>query len=153
VDGDATRQSLDELLSAARSRIRCYEPAEALAAMENGALLIDIRSETERERDGIVPGSLHIPRTVLEWRLEPGGEWRSPHVGDSDQEFILMCDHGFASSLAAATLVDLGFTRAGDLSGGFEAWARAGLPTMRAPAHVREPDELAGMQPPDGALG
>lgn len=139
-------------MASARARIRRYEPIEALVAMQGGALLIDIRTDTDRERDGIVPGSLHIPRTVLEWRLEPNGEWRSPHVGDSDEPIILMCDHGFASSLAAATLVDLGFTDAGDLSGGFEAWARAGLPTMRSRAHVRKPDELAGMQPPEGTL-
>jgi rhodanese-related sulfurtransferase len=120
--------------------------------MQGGALLIDIRSDTNRERDGIVPGSLHIPRTVLEWRLEPNGEWRNPYVRDSVEELILMCDHGFASSLAAATLVDLGFTHAGDVSGGFEAWARAGLPTMPARAHVRGSDELAGMGPPDVAL-
>ena len=120
--------------------------------MEEGALLIDIRSDTSRDRDGIVPGSLHIPRTVLEWRLEPNGKWRNPHVRESDEELILMCDHGFASSLAAATLVDLGFTQAGDVSGGFEAWAQAGLPTMRPRPHVRKPDELAGTGPPDVAL-
>jgi rhodanese-related sulfurtransferase len=146
---DAQRQTLDERLEAARARIRRYEPAEALAAIEDGAVLIDIRSDLDRERDGIVPGSLHIPRTVLEWRVEPNGEWRNPHVGDFDPELILMCDHGYASSLAAADLADLGFTHVGDVVGGFAAWAAAGLATMSWRARPRSRDELAGMQPPD----
>ena len=77
----AGRRTLDELLEAAEARINRLEPSEALAAFKRGALLIDIRSDLERNRDGIVSGSLHIPRTVLEWRLAPDSQWRSPHVG------------------------------------------------------------------------
>ena len=73
---------------------RVYSPAETYAAMESGALLIDIRSDSDRDRDGIVPGSLHIPRTVLEWRIAPDSEFRNPHLGDLDQQVILICDHG-----------------------------------------------------------
>jgi rhodanese-related sulfurtransferase len=147
----ANRQTLDELLDAARARIRRYEPAEALAAVEAGALLIDIRSDFDRERDGIVPGSLHIPRTVLEWRLEPNGNLRNPHVGDLDRQLILICDHGCSSILAAAALIDLGLTRSGDVIGGFEAWAQAGLTTTRCPRIQRQPDEPVGMRAPDRA--
>jgi rhodanese-related sulfurtransferase len=138
------------LLEAGRARIDRYEPAAALASVESGALLIDIRSDLDRARDGIVPGSLHIPRTVLEWRLEPESAWRNPHVGDLDQQIILICDHGCSSILAAATLVELGFTRAGDVIGGFAAWREAGLVTATCPPDRREPGEPAGMRGPDG---
>ena len=117
--------------------------------MEAGALLIDIRSAGDRDRDGIVPRSLHIPRTVLEWRLSPGGRWRNPFIGGPEQQLILICDHGCSTILAAATLVDLGYARAGDVIGGFEAWREAGLPTMAPPARERTHGELPGMSPPD----
>ncbi len=127
------RRTVDDLLTAARGRIARYEPAEALEAQGHGALLVDIRSDGERARDGVVPGSLHVPRTVLEWRLDPASPWRSEHVDGLETEVILLCAHGYSSSLAAATLVELGFERAGDVAGGFEAWAAAGLPVVEAP--------------------
>ena len=111
--------------------------------------MIDIRSDVDRERDGIVPGSLHIPRTVLEWRLDPDSPWRSPHVAGLDQQLLLLCDHGYSSIPAAATLVELGFARAGDVIGGYSAWQDAGLPTGPAPSDRRRPGEPAGMRPPD----
>jgi rhodanese-related sulfurtransferase len=143
------RRTLPQLLEAAAKRIVRLEPREAFAAVEDGALLVDIRSDTDRARDGIVPGSLHIPRTVLEWRLDPDSEWRNPHVGGLDRRIVLLCDHGWSSVLAAATLVELGFAGAGDVVGGFAAWRDAGLPTVRAPAVERQPDELPGTGPPD----
>jgi rhodanese-related sulfurtransferase len=144
----APRRTLESLLHAAEARIERLTPAEAATAMERGAILIDIRSDDARLRDGVVPGSLHIPRTVLEWRLDPGSAWRSPHVGGLDGRVVLLCDHGCSSVLAAATLVDLGFTRAGDVVGGFAAWCNAGLATA-APTRLRSPGELPGMQPPE----
>jgi rhodanese-related sulfurtransferase len=148
VTAESPRRTVEQLLDAARARIATLEPAEALTAAEQGALLIDIRSDLDRERDGIVPGSLHIPRTVLEWRLDPDSPWRSPYVGGLDQRIVLLCDHGYSSVLAAATLVDLGFARAGHVIGGFAAWRAARLPTGRAP-QPRRVGELAGMRPPD----
>jgi rhodanese-related sulfurtransferase len=145
----ANWRTLDELLDAAQARITRLEPAEAHAATEQGALLIDIRADVDRERDGIVPGSLHIPRTVLEWRLAPDSSWRSPHVGGLDQQILLLCDDGCSSVLAAATLAELGFARAGDVIGGFAAWRAAGLPAAPTTAPRRRPGELAGMRPPD----
>jgi rhodanese-related sulfurtransferase len=136
-------------LEAARARINRLEPTEALAALEQGAQLIDIRSDLDRNRDGIVPGSLHIPRTVLEWRLAPDSQWRSPHVGGLDQQILLLCNHGCSSILAAATLTELGFAKVGDVIGGYAAWREAGLPTAPAPAVQREAEELPGMRPPD----
>jgi rhodanese-related sulfurtransferase len=147
----AKRRTLEELLDAARAQIERLEPGEALAATKHGALLIDIRSDVDRERDGIVPSSLHIPRTVLEWRLDPDSTWRNPHIGGLDQQILLLCDHGCASVFAAATLVELGFARAGDVIGGYAAWREAGLPTAPSPPYGREPGEPAGMRPPDRA--
>lgn len=146
---DAKRRRLEELFAAARARIERLEPVEAFAAAGRDAVLIDIRSDLDRERDGIVPGSLHIPRTVLEWRLDPESSWRNPHVGGLDAQIVLLCDSGYSSVFAAATLVDLGFQRAGDVVGGFAAWREAGLPTAPSPRHRRRPGEPAGMRPPD----
>jgi rhodanese-related sulfurtransferase len=126
------RRSIDDLLAWARSRIARYEPAEAHAALSRGAVLVDTRSAEDRTRDGVVPGSVWYPRSVLEWRLDPGSPTRAPDAPPLDAEVILVCAHGYSSSLAAATLVHLGFARAGDVVGGFDAWAAAGLPVERA---------------------
>jgi rhodanese-related sulfurtransferase len=143
------RRTLDDLLADAQERIVRYSPAEAVNAMHAGALLIDIRSENDRERNGIVPGSLHIPRTVLEWRTDLDNPWRNPHLDGFDQQIILLCDHGCSTILAAATLVELGYGRAGDVIGGYAAWHDAGLPTTSAPEQRHRSDEPAGMNPPD----
>ena len=137
------------MLAAARARIQRLTPTETLAAVQAGAILVDTRLTEDRERDGIVPGSLHIPRTVLEWRVAPDSTWRNPHVGSLESELIVLCDHGYSSILAAAMLVDLGFARAGDVIGGFEAWRAAGLPVAAAPTERRGAGELAGMRGPD----
>lgn len=142
------RTTLDQLLREARSRLTRLEPAEARAAQEAGALLIDTRSGDERRRDGVIPGAIHVPRTVLEWRLDPAADpaYRSPHVRGLDQHIVLVCAHGCSSSLAAATLQELGFSRATDLAGGFEAWKAHGLPVRPAPPDT---DGTPGMGPPD----
>ena len=149
MEGNSTPQTLERLLAAAADRIERRSARDAYAAVQAGALLIDIRSSEDRERDGIVPGSLHIPRTVLEWRVAPDSEWRSPYVGGLDREIILICDHGDSTVFATATLLDLGFTRASDVIGGFLAWRAAGLPVAAAPTERRSGDELAGMRGPD----
>jgi rhodanese-related sulfurtransferase len=139
------RRTVDDLLAEARSRIARYEPAEALAAQARGAVLVDIRSDGERALGGVPAGSLHVPRTVLEWRLDPESPWRSPHAPRLGDEVILLCAHGFSSSLAAASLAGLGFERVGDVAGGFEAWFDAGLPVIAAPP---EATGLPGSGPP-----
>ncbi|HJR95702.1 MAG TPA: rhodanese-like domain-containing protein [Gaiellaceae bacterium] len=144
-----TRTTIDQLLREARDRLDRLEPAEARAAQEAGALLIDTRSHDERRRDGVIPGALHVPRTVLEWRLDPETDpaHRNPHVPGLDAHVVVVCTHGYSSSLAAATLQTLGFSRATDLVGGFEAWKEQGLPV--APAPATDPDVLPGTSPPD----
>jgi rhodanese-related sulfurtransferase len=123
-------RTLDDLLRDARSKIERLEPAAAWAAAGDGALIVDTRVDRSA---GIVPGSLHVPLSVLQWRIAPDSDWRNPYVGGLDTHLILICDHGESSSLAAASLRELGFTRAGDVVGGFEAWLEAGLPVTQAP--------------------
>ena len=144
----STVKTIAQLLEEARERIARIEPADALAAAGTGALIVDMRSDRARERDGIIPGSLHLPRTVLEWRADPRSPSRNPTVGGFERQLILLCDHGYSSSLAAATLVELGFEHAADIVGGFEAWAAAGLPVDRVPPSSAD-DSLPGMGPPD----
>jgi rhodanese-related sulfurtransferase len=120
--------TVDELLARARARLRRVEPAEAAAALAGGAVLVDIRSDSDVERDGVVPGAVRIARNVLEWRCDPASRWRDPAVSDPERRVILMCDEGYQSSLAAATLQELGLPHATDLAGGFRAWRAAGLP-------------------------
>ena len=121
---------ISQLLAVARTRIRRYTPAEAAAA---DALVVDLRSHDERYRNGVIPGSIHVPRSVLEWRCDSTSGFANPVVAESDRPLILVCAEGYSSSLAAAALIDLGVSDVGDLVGGYEAWVAAGLPTMDAP--------------------
>jgi rhodanese-related sulfurtransferase len=119
---------ISEVLEQARSRLDRMEPAQAWAAMREGALLVDIRPQAQRGAEGQVPGALVIERNVLEWRLDPASDARLPEAGSYDLRVIVMCSAGYTSSLAAASLQDLGLHAATDLAGGFQAWAREGLP-------------------------
>jgi rhodanese-related sulfurtransferase len=139
------RRGVDDLLADARRRIVRADPDAAWAAARAGeALIVDIRSDDERRRDGIVPGSIHVPRTVLEWRFDDRAGWSNPYLQRG--RVLLLCAHGFSSSLAAATLVEMAFD-AGDVTGGFEAWLAAALPTRPAPE--RDPAVAPGMAAPD----
>jgi rhodanese-related sulfurtransferase len=124
------RRTIHDLLAGARARYRRLTPAEALAAMRAGALLIDIRTDTQRQRDGEIPGALVIDRTVLEWRVDPASGAAHPAVGGLDTPLILLCAQGYSSSLAVGTLLDLGASHVTDVVGGFEAWRAAGLPVQ-----------------------
>jgi rhodanese-related sulfurtransferase len=123
------RRTVEDLLHEARARLDRLEPAEARAAVDEGAVLVDIRSEHQRQADGTIPGAIHHPRNVLEWRLDPASGASDPRLsGDLDRRVILVCHEGYQSSLAAAIAQDLGFANATDLVGGFQAWRDAGLP-------------------------
>ncbi len=125
---DAPRTSAAELLEDARARLDRLSPEEADAAMRGGALLIDIRSEVQRQQDGVIPGARFIARNVFEWRCDPSSEWSDPDVvAERERQLIVMCHEGYQSSLAAATLQRFGFRAASDVIGGFQAWRRAGL--------------------------
>jgi rhodanese-related sulfurtransferase len=126
------RTTVDELLEQARAGLARVGPAEAAAAVDAGATLIDIRSDSQIAADGVVPGAMVIARNVLEWRLDPDCPHRHPDAPGLDEHVILMCNEGYQSSLAAATLQELGFARVTDLDGGFQAWRAAGLTVARA---------------------
>jgi len=124
------RTSIDELLATARTGLCRLQPVQAQAAARLGAVLIDIRGDSQIARDGTVPGALVIARNVLEWRLDPDSQHRHPQAPGLGGRVILLCDEGYQSSLAAATLQQMGFTFATDVAGGFQAWREAGLPVM-----------------------
>jgi rhodanese-related sulfurtransferase len=122
---------IDDLLAAARARLQRLGPVAVAAALENGAVLIDIRPAAQRAEHGEIPGALVIERNVLEWRLDPRSDARLPFADRYDLEVIVTCQEGYTSSLAAAALQDLGLHRATDLAGGYAAWRAAGLPTTK----------------------
>jgi rhodanese-related sulfurtransferase len=120
--------SVDELLTDARSRLDRLEPDAAAAAVAAGALLVDIRPQWQRAAQGEIPGAVIVERNHLEWRLDPGSHSRLPAARDG-QRWVVVCAEGYTSSLAADALNSIGVA-ATDLVGGFQAWARAGLPTV-----------------------
>jgi rhodanese-related sulfurtransferase len=125
----AARQTIADLLEAARGRLERLEPGAAYeSALRDDALLVDTRCAEARRATGVIPGSVHVPLSVLFWRLDPASGHDDPQISDPERQVVLVCAHGYSSSLAAATLRDLGFDRATDVIGGFEAWAAAGLP-------------------------
>lgn len=121
-------RGVDELLDEARASLQRVTPRAAQRAAAEGALIVDIRPSELRARDGIIPGALIVDRNQLEWRLDPLGDHRLPEVTSHDQLVILFCDEGYASSLAAVSLQQLGVHRATDLIGGFQAWKADALP-------------------------
>ena len=116
---------LARVLRRAAARVVRLTPAAAARAQADGAVIIDTRTREDRARDGVVPGSIHIERTVLEWRLDPGGQWRTPDVAVDDR-LIVVCTDGYSSLLAAESLLELGLD-ACDVIGGIRAWRAAGL--------------------------
>ncbi len=119
---------IEGLLERARTRLVRLSPHEARAAARRGGLIVDIRSERQRLEQGLVPGAHFVPRNVLEWRADPGSGHADPSLTGVSGPLVLMCAQGYQSSLAAATLHEIGVARATDMIGGFEAWAAAGLP-------------------------
>lgn len=122
------RSSVDALLAQARVGLDRLTPVEAYEAVRAGAVLIDIRPILNRDAEGRVPGALIIERNELEWRLDPASDASIPQA-DYELHAVLMCNEGYASSLAAAALKQLGIHRASDVIGGFRAWRAVGLPT------------------------
>ena len=128
-EGAADTPGIDELLERVRAG---YERIEAVPAHEAArvgeALLVDIRYAALRDRDGTIPGALVVERNELEWRLDPRCSHRLPEATGHDLRVVVVCNEGYASSLAAESLHRLGLHRATDLIGGFQAWRAAGLP-------------------------
>jgi rhodanese-related sulfurtransferase len=120
--------TIDEHLAAIREGLDRVTPAEAARAAAEGALLVDIRYGALRDRDGTIPGAVIVERNELEWRLDPLSPHRVAEATGHDLPVIVICNEGYASSLAAVSLQALGLRRATDLDGGFQAWREAGLP-------------------------
>ncbi|MEU6268700.1 rhodanese-like domain-containing protein [Saccharopolyspora shandongensis] len=118
---------IDHLLAESRAKLTRVSPREAFALQQDGGLIIDIRPQSDRLTEGEIPGSLTVERIVLEWRLDPAGGHRLDGL-HPDRPVVLVCNEGYASSLAAAQAKGLGLTKATDLAGGFRAWKAAGLP-------------------------
>ncbi|WP_256105037.1 rhodanese-like domain-containing protein [Streptomyces sp. ODS05-4] len=138
-----SRVGVDELLERVRDGLDRVTAQEAFAAAEAGdALLVDIRYAALRDRDGLIPGALVVERNELEWRLDPQGSHRVPEAVSHDLKVVVVCNEGYASSLAAASLHQLGLHRATDLIGGFQAWSAAGLP-VTAPLTPAPPHDTA----------
>lgn len=126
------RLTIQVMLAEARSHLARLRPAEAAAAAREGALLVDIRSQDHRFREGIVSGSVHLPLNVLEWRADPDSGYQDSSIQSFDDHIVLICREGYSSSLAARRLQQLGFWRATDVIGGFQAWQLARLPVGKA---------------------
>ncbi len=124
--------TIDKVLERARRRLARVDPHQAATELAHGALLVDTRTESQRAKQGEIPGALVIDRTVLEWRLDPTSPQRIPQATDHKARIILICSEGFSSSLAAASLQELGLINATDVIGGFQAWKEAGLPIRQA---------------------
>lgn len=120
--------TIDDVLERARRRLARVEPRQAAAEQAQGALLIDTRTESQRAKQGDIPGALVIDRNVLEWRLDPTSVWCIPEAQGHKTRVIVICSEGYSSSLAAASLQDIGLINATDVIGGFQAWKAAGLP-------------------------
>jgi rhodanese-related sulfurtransferase len=123
-----TVTAIDTILATARSRLVRLSPVDTFAAVRSGALLVDIRPAINRRIEGEIPGAIVIDRNVLEWRLDPASDARIPQAA-YDAWVVLFCNEGYASSLAATSLQDLGIAAATDMIGGYRAWQAAGLPS------------------------
>ena len=118
---------VEHVLARARAELDRLDPPAAAEVQRTGWLLVDIRPAENREAEGVIPGSVRVERIVLEWRLDPAGPDRLDGL-HRDQPVVLVCNEGYASSLAASQVRELGLHRATDLDGGFRAWKAAGLP-------------------------
>ncbi|HEV7628550.1 MAG TPA: rhodanese-like domain-containing protein [Streptomyces sp.] len=135
--GPAEPSRVDSLLEAARTDLDRLTPQAASLAGQEGALLVDIRYAALRDRDGTIPGALIVERNELEWRLDPTCPHRAPEATSFDLPVVVVCNEGYASSLAVRSLLDLGLRRVTDLDGGFQSWRAAGLP-VTPPVHTPE---------------
>jgi len=126
---------IEHLLKAAQARLQRLTPEEARERQHDGANLVDIRPEFQRRADGEIPDAIVIERNHLEWRCDPCSDAHIPQATDHDVTWIVMCQEGYSSSLAAASLQQLGLRNATDVIGGFLGWRAAGLPV----AHPNTP--------------
>ncbi|MQA06045.1 MAG: rhodanese-like domain-containing protein [Streptosporangiales bacterium] len=145
----STEDTISRKLREVREELKRYTAEEAAAAMERGALLIDLRPVEYRLRNGEVPGAITVSRHMLEWRLDVTSDRRLKELahGDAEREIVLFCNEGYTSSLAAYQVMrDIGLTNVTDIVGGFDAWRDADLPVQPRTLTVGSPKE----SPPAG---
>jgi rhodanese-related sulfurtransferase len=118
---------IDKVLDAARDRLQRLPASAVPGALERGAILVDIRPQAQRDREGNVAAALVIERNVLEWRCDPTSDAKLPEAVDDDVEWVVLCSEGYTSSLAAASLIGLGLHKATDVVGGYHALAAEGV--------------------------
>jgi rhodanese-related sulfurtransferase len=123
-----SRRNINDVLAAAQARLKRLTPAEAATRMREGWTLVDVRAADLRARDGRIPGAVHAPLNVLEWRVDPSSGSQERALAGNEDRLILFCHEGYSSSLAAVRLHELGYRNTTDVIGGFSAWAKAGLP-------------------------
>ena len=124
---DQMTSRIDRVLDAARARLRRLPAKNVPDALQRGAVLVDIRPQAQRDREGHVAAALVIERNVLEWRCDPTSDAKLPQAVDDDVEWVVLCSEGYTSSLAAASLIDLGLHRATDVVGGYLALKAEGV--------------------------
>jgi rhodanese-related sulfurtransferase len=145
------QRHIQNLLWTARSRLQRVMPHEALKAQRDGAFLVDIRPHYQRRADGDIPAAIVIERNHLEWRLDPCSPAHIPEASAHDQRWIIICDQGYSSSLAAVSLQDAGLPNATDVIGGFQLWRAEGCPVSpnHPPAAPRLAPDDARLRAPD----
>ncbi len=126
------RRTVHDVVFEARARVDRTTAAELADRLVRAdpPLVVDSRTAIDRQRFGVIAGSIHVPRTVLEWHLDPANGYRHPAVRSQDQPLVVVCNGGYSSALAAASLLDLGFTAVSDLAGGMRAWIAEGHPVV-----------------------
>jgi rhodanese-related sulfurtransferase/ubiquinone/menaquinone biosynthesis C-methylase UbiE len=132
----STRHNVHDMLFDARGAIQRVTPRQLMDWLQDhdSPLVVDTRTTTDRVRFGVIDGAIHVPRTVVEWHLDPANGYPHPAVTSFDQPIVVVCNGGYSSSLSAANLVRIGFTNVADMIGGMAAWQAAGLPTV-PPTH------------------
>ena len=125
--GDPMTSRIDKVLDTARARLHRLGAKDVPGALNRGAVLVDIRPQAQRDREGHVPAALVIERNVLEWRCDPTSDAKLPQAVDDDVEWVVLCSEGYTSSLAAASLVELGLHKATDVVGGYHALRAEGV--------------------------
>ncbi len=133
----SARFTVHDLVFEARRHLLRLSPEDLVEQLRSSAppLVLDTRTPSDRDRFGVIPGSVHMPRTVLEWRADPANGYLHPSIHSFDQTLVVVCNHGYSSSLAAANLTRVGYPAACDLVGGVSAWAAAGFP-LEPPDHT-----------------
>ena len=144
--------SIAQILTRARSKLQRVTPAQAYDELHDidypmPVFLVDIRPAAQREAEGGIHGSLIIERNVLEWRFDPRCEARLAIADRYDSKIIVYCQEGYTSSLAAASLQEMGLLNATDIIGGYASWRDAGLP-----GQIKPPTTTAGSEAAPSAL-